>query len=198
MITFIIPSIGRDTLGRTLRSLIHQTDPLWTCMVVMDGVDIPRDLPTDERIKFMKLDQKTGESNHGGRVRNVGMKASTDSTWFAFVDDDDTVTSDYVEKLKKSIHEMPDIDVFIFRMINKDGIFPPLKETYFKKYRVGISFAIQSSIFSNDGICFEPSDEEDYDFLNSVRKTGKNIHILPYICYIVRQDVPCERANHLS
>jgi len=187
MITFIVPSIGRDTLGRTLQSLIQQTDPGWTCMVVMDGVDIPRELPADERIRYMRID-KTGELNHGGRVRNAGMRASTDSTWFAFVDDDDTLTSDYVEKLRKSILEMPDVEVFIFRMINKDGIHPAFDATDFKAYNVGISFAIRASIFRQDGIGFEPCDKEDYNFLDRARNAGKNIHILPYICYYVRQN----------
>jgi glycosyltransferase involved in cell wall biosynthesis len=188
MITFIVPSIGRDTLGRTLQSLIQQTDPEWTCMVVMDGVDIPHDLPTDERIKYMRI-EKTGERNHGGRVRNAGMRASTDSIWFAFVDDDDTVTSDYVEKLKKSIHQMPDVEVFIFRMmIWFNNILPFYNDTDFTKEHVGISFTIKASIFREDKLYFEPSCGEDYDFLDRVRTAGKNIHILPYICYYVRQN----------
>ena len=37
-ITFIIPSVNRPTLERSINSLVSQTNPNWECIVVYDGV----------------------------------------------------------------------------------------------------------------------------------------------------------------
>ena len=39
IITFIIPSIARLTLLRTVESLKNQTDPNWRSIIIYDGVD---------------------------------------------------------------------------------------------------------------------------------------------------------------
>ena len=57
LITFIIPSIARLTLIRTVESLKNQTNPNWRSIVIYDGVDGP-DF-NDERITIIKS-PKTG------------------------------------------------------------------------------------------------------------------------------------------
>lgn len=38
IVTFIIPTIGRDTLSKTIDSLINQTNPNWKAIIVFDGI----------------------------------------------------------------------------------------------------------------------------------------------------------------
>ena len=38
MITFIIPTIGRDTLKRSIKSIEDQTSDQWKVIVIFDGV----------------------------------------------------------------------------------------------------------------------------------------------------------------
>ena len=52
MITVIIPSKGRDTLKRSLLSLIHQTNPNWICFVVLDDVEIKNKIEDDRIIYY--------------------------------------------------------------------------------------------------------------------------------------------------
>lgn len=37
-ITFIIPSINRETLSRTIDSLFKQSNPNWKAIIIFDGV----------------------------------------------------------------------------------------------------------------------------------------------------------------
>ena len=110
-ITFIIPSVGRPTLIRTLVSLQNLTIPYWKAIVVFDGVD-GVDRIDDNRISYISI-PKTGVSNHAGNVRNIAIEKS-DTTWIAFVDDDDSLTPDYLEEFYK-ISDKQDPDVIIFR-----------------------------------------------------------------------------------
>ena len=187
MITFIIPSIGRPTLQRALLSLQNQTDMEWRALVIMDGVDITNPV-TDERIQYMRVD-KLGELNHAGRVRNVGMEAEKErSSWFAFLDDDDTLTPDYVEKLRHAIQTHPEMEVFIFRMHFNESDVPPfnIDLNNIGVGQIGISFAIKTSIFC-EGFKFEPSHLEDFYLFDRMRSAGKKIHMLPHVCYLVRR-----------
>jgi len=52
MITFIIPSINRDSIIRTIDSLLKQTNNNWKCIIVYDGVK-GREF-NDERIKTLR------------------------------------------------------------------------------------------------------------------------------------------------
>ena len=38
IITFIIPTIGRETLNHSINSIINQTNKNWKCIIVFDGV----------------------------------------------------------------------------------------------------------------------------------------------------------------
>ena len=48
-ITFIIPSLNRPTINRSVESLLNQTNPNWECIIIYDGVDGVEF--NDERIK---------------------------------------------------------------------------------------------------------------------------------------------------
>lgn len=177
---FIIPTIGRHTLEKTLES-VGNIQPVegWKCdsLVVFDGIE-----PTV--INSIRI-EKSGESNHAGRVRNEGIKYVS-SDWIGFVDDDDIVHPGYL----KALSECPidEVDVVIFRMVYaKNGlILPPPGANEFRMCEVGISFCVRRSCFTDDGIWFEPSAVEDYTLLDTLRSRGKKIHMSEAVVYMVR------------
>lgn len=189
MITFIIPTIGRDTLSKTINSLLAQTVKEWKAIVVCDG--IPKINFDDKRIKCINIPKK-GKLNHAGAVRNLAIKDAT-TQWVAFVDDDDTLGPDYVEKFNEEISLNPDAKCIIFRMTtvyDKSGIFPRPTDSNFFINKVGISFAMRKDL----NLFFEPSSAEDFYLLNKIRSQNNKIIISPYVTYFVREQ-PKQMAN---
>ena len=181
-ITFIIPSLGRISLKETMSCLLNQTNPNWNAIVVFDGIEPTIDINEyDSRVQLVTC-EKIGINNHAGRVRNYGIVlAKTD--WVAFVDDDDSLSTTYVDTFLEEIKY--DIDTVIFRMNHYNNILPTNNSTNFLFHQVGISFAMKKSIF-DAGIIFEPSCTEDYELLDKIRQNGYKIMISPYILYFVR------------
>jgi len=196
MITFIIPTIGRNSLLYTLESLLNQTDTEWNAILVLDGIN-KKDLNTDlinilndNRFIIHEIKKMGIGINSAGNVRNYGMSTiknnDLNTEWFAFLDDDDTIASDYIEVFKNELLMYPFIDVYIYRMINNDNrIIPKLNSINFEICDVGISFIIKYDIYKS-GIEFDPDSAEDFLYLNKIRKDGYKIMISPYIKYFVR------------
>lgn len=194
MITFIIPTMGRSTLDRTLQSLINQKDDDWKSIVVFDKVQPNNTIKEyKEKIKNIILQERFGAlhpvHNSGGRVRNFGIDA-TETEWVGFVDDDDTLMDDYVSSLKKEITKNPNLDCVIFKMIYDNGIVLPdfgnFELRQILKGRVGISFCVKKSFLDKCNLRFENGDCEDYDFLKKIEKAGANILFSDFITYKVR------------
>lgn len=177
--TFIIPTIGRPTLQKTIDSLLKQTCQDWKAIVIFDGVE-PTLSMTDPRITILRLEKRLGVHNHAGRVRNHGMK-QVDTEWISFVDDDDTVTSNYVELLKR---EADKGDVIIFQMDMGGWILPPTESTTFHKCRVGISFSMRTKLMTQ--FSFQPSSTEDFDLLDRMRTSGVKYFLSKNVTYNVR------------
>jgi glycosyltransferase involved in cell wall biosynthesis len=93
-ITFIIPTIGRSTLQQTVQCLLQQTNPAWKAIIVFDGIE-PTIQPRDNRIDIL-THAKVGVNNYAGAVRNYGISHAT-TEWIAFVDDDDGISSNYID-----------------------------------------------------------------------------------------------------
>jgi len=181
-ITLIIPSKNRPTLNRTLSSLISQTDPNWRALVITHGITPP--LFSDNRIQSISTDISV-TSNHAGELRNIAaMEANTE--WVGFVDDDDTLTSQYASILKNELVQRPNLDFIIFRMqYTNFGTLPPYGATDFEPGQVGISFAVRTK-HMKDGFKFDPGPMEDFYLLNKMRKMNLTFHISDYITYHVR------------
>jgi len=181
LITFIIPTIGRPTLQRTLDSIRANTNPSWKAIVMFDGVD-PTVTSDDPRIQIHRMN-KIGMVNYAARVRNHAItKAST--PWIGFVDGDDIITPNYVSDLYSHLPSNP--DVVIFRMKDKNTILPPPDATRFVMNQVGISFCLKTELFTDQEIWFEPCSTEDFQLLNRLRSLGKQIIISPHVNYHVR------------
>lgn len=182
MITFIIPTIKRDTLNRSINSLLKQYNPNWKAIVAYDGVS--KDEYQDPRIVSISI-PKIGVNNHAGLVRNAAMKL-VESDWIGFLDDDDTLSYDYVEKFYEEIKLNPKSKCIIFRMKSKfevEQVLPAANHKNFIKNKVGISFAFKKDI----NVEFEPSTVEDFNFLDKIRNLGHKMIISPYVTYFVRE-----------
>jgi len=206
MITFIIPSIGRDSLFYSIESLINQTVTEWCAIIVLDGIttnilnDDTLNLLEDERFEVHEIEKMGSNINQAAFVRNYGMSvANEDSEWLAFLDDDDTIAKDYIEIFRNELLLYPDCDVYIYRMINNDQrIIPDSNTINFKVCDVGISFIIKRTIYKS-GLEFELDGAEDFLYLNKIRKAGYKMIISPYIKYYVRNfeypiDEICKRG----
>ena len=183
MVTFIIPSINRPTLTRTIESLINQTSKDWKAFVIYDGVD-GEDFQ-DERITTINIEKKglVGPKNgQSGLVRNVGIQQS-DTEWIAFLDDDDTIESTYVETLLKKYNKY---DFVVWRMKYHNGVvLPPFHMNDLVFARVGISFCYKKKVYP-DLLFSQNRDGEDFDFLMELKKHSNKFIITPEVMYNVR------------
>ena len=186
-ITFVIPTIGRESLIIAINSLFNLNKLNWNAIIIFDGVKKNINID-DERIIIIELEKKEGlvdKYNKAGYVRNIGFSYIKNSEWIGFLDDDDSLSNDYIEKLENEIELNNSIDVCVFRMIyDNDIILPGKIDKSINKNRVGISFALKSYITNN--IKFSNSQYEDYFYLKELEYKNYKIVISPYICYYVR------------
>ena len=184
LITFIIPTIGRPTLSKTLDSLINQSNPNWKAIVIFDGITSTIQ-NTDPRIRIIESPKLGQNYNSAGLVRNYGITFA-DTEWVAFVDDDDSLSNNYVDIFIEESSAYTLADIIIFRMeASKDCILPLFStETFYHNF-VGISFAVKKKIF-DEGHLFLPSTAEDFYYLDEARNKKYNIMISPYVTYFVR------------
>lgn len=202
IVTFIIPSSARFSLGATIASLYNQSDPRWLAVVMMDGVatssdyvnrrnNFPlfvSDFLSDSRI-CVRHSTKLGVSNCAGGLRNYAVQYSR-TPWVAFVDDDDTLGDRFVEMVARESVENSKLDCIIFRMSSVGTIHPQLRFNNFFINDVGISFAVKSDIFFRRQIYFESSNAEDYLFLDRLRSEGYSILLSEEILYFVKDVRP--------
>ena len=185
-ITFIIPSIGRESLQQSIDSLIAQTDSDWNAIIIFDGVKKNIEI-NDDRIRYIEA-PKSGNSskrNSAGLVRNIGLDKVEDCDWIGFLDDDDTISNDYIKKLKEEDKMNHDIDLCIFRMSYDNGyILPSDCDRNIYRGKVGISYAVKKYIIND--IKFKNNPYEDFIFLKEVQMKKYKIVISPYITYFVK------------
>lgn len=187
--TFITPTIGRDSLRRTAKSLAAQTDDDWNWEVIgtPQGVMLPHSVYGRTRTITTDMTRTAGER------RNMAMEYTHDPEWYAFVDDDDSVTPDYVQRLRQE-SEATDADIIVFRMVYPCGtlILPDPENPSIEWGKVGISYAIRPYVADNVKFVAEdlsnqgPEGNEDINFLLTAQQRGFDIHIAPHITYRVR------------
>ena len=183
-ITFIIPTIGRSTLPKTLNCLINQSNPNWKAIVIFDGIS-PTIQNRDPRIRIIESPKLGQGTNNAGLVRNYGITFA-DTEWIAFVDDDDNLSRRYVDIFLEESSAYTLADIIIFRMeAYKDCILPKFSTETFYFEEVGISFAVKKKVF-DEGHIFIPSGREDFVYLDGARNKKYNIMISPYVTYFVR------------
>lgn len=159
MITsFIIPSIDRPTLGRAKMSVYNATGEFPLC-----EIDTERIGP--------------------GEIRNRLIKQA-DTEWVSFLDDDDTITLDYVDRLKEEIAAHPEADVIHFTQyfVEQRLIFPHWPTVNFEN--IGIGFSVKRELALKHPFKSEP--HEDYHFVKRLADEGYNVFFSKYCVYRVR------------
>ena len=192
-ITFIIPSIGRDSLIDTIKSLYNLIDKDWYAIIIFDGIRNNElsnhiiNIDVNNKIKIIYNKEHIGNQsvrNSAGVVRNIGISSIDFITqWIGFVDDDDTLSPYYIQNLKNEIEISPNIEVCIFRMIYENGCVLPSKyDRNILRGKVGISFALKFSLnptFTNNPF-------EDFILLKYLQNNGIKMLISSHISYYVR------------
>lgn len=164
--TFIIPSIDRPELQRAIDSAKKQAPYL----VQIDT-------------------QRIGAS----AIRNELIRLA-DTEWVSMLDDDDTVTDDYVARLKEESEKHPEADVIIFR----EYFISELMDDQGQKYpdhfiwtapvvhwgQIGISFSVKREVAMQHPFLEEPN--EDFHFIARLDEAGYKIHFSKYLVYRAR------------
>ena len=183
-VTFIIPSIGRATLPKTLESLHAQTDAAWEAIIVYDNIEPT--VPSTKRIRTFRTPHRLGiPPNGAGAVRNHGIQHVT-TPWVAFVDDDDVLDTTYVAALRHNVSRHPRLPAMIFRMVTQDGrVLPPAEHNMFQPCAVGISFCVRMDFWRAHQLTFHPSSMEDYTLLLRIHSLSDML-LASQITYFVR------------
>ena len=190
--SFVIPTLFRSTLQRTLDSLRNQTVRGWEALLVPDPLAEGRDpgklIPDDSRIKLLHAPVDAGGS--AGLLRNVALKAVR-GHWTCFVDDDDHLGERYIEHLAEHAHDSR-LDVVIFRMMDpRLGVLPNPQIPRLEVGHVGISYAVRSRWLKAKGFQFVRESvaqrfHEDWVLLSALKRADAKILISPHIDYFVR------------
>jgi glycosyltransferase involved in cell wall biosynthesis len=167
MISFIVPTIGRDSLKTTLQSIeCYPGDEI----LVIGQAD-----PTiDDRPRYVSC---LNGGDYGGKERNVGIGFAR-QPYLAFIDDDDVYTPGTRQVMEDAITQTPGCPV-LFRMRYPNGI--TLWQD--KQIRCG-NVSTQMILVPNDltrlgswGLHYAG----DFDFLSSLKWSSEEIVWRPEI-----------------
>ena len=128
-----------DYIKETIESVLSQTYQNWEMIIVDDGskdnsVNVIKEYcEKDSRIKLFQ--HENGVNKGLSETIKLGIKSSK-GEWIAFVESDDTITPDYLEKKVNIISKYNDVE-FIFNDINMFGEQDAVSEydRYFKKQK---------------------------------------------------------------
>jgi len=188
-ITIITATTGRDSLQRTVDSVLKQDNSNWNYLIVFDGIE-PTICPEDDRIKVVKIKKAGIEgTNIAGKVYNIGMNLCN-TEYVGFLDDDDTIMNNYVSEFYKIVSET-DYDEIIFKMIFPDGNVIPY-DNYIDFANVGISFVLRRQFLKDKNIEFVQHETGDWYFWDwkmsfDVWQANGKIFFSDKICYKWRE-----------
>lgn len=166
--TFIIPSLGRETLQRAIDSVVKQAPYL---------VEIDK--------------YKIGAA----AIRNSLIKLA-DTEWVSFLDDDDTVTDDYAQRLREESEAHPEADVIVFREYFIQDLMTTNRgdDKYPDHFiwqapvvhwgQIGIAFSVKRDIAMKHP--FLDEENEDFHFVERLDQQGYKIHFSKYLVYRAR------------
>lgn len=211
MITVILPSFCRDTLNRSLYSLIRQTNPNWRCELGLDGytgpshpknqflispgMPVPFPIAEDPRITKTYIPNKLGNkyyrqvetcNGHGGLVRNILIDRVKDG-WITFLDDDDTFHPECIQRCYEEI-DSGDWDCIILKRAydpNYNEVIPPRGCQHLELGKVSTSFLIRVDFLKKHNIIFVNDKFEDYIYAKMIEHCGGKIKFSDHITYHV-------------
>lgn len=212
MITVILPSFCRDTLNRSLQSLVNQTNPNWRCQLGLDGYSPPSSIKgnqfllssgnqppfsilQDSRITTTYIPQKLGNkyyrqletgNGQGGLVRNI-LIDNVDTEWITFLDDDDTFHPEAIQRCYDEI-ATNSADCYILKRAYDPEyreLIPPRDCRELELGKVSTSFLIRVDFLKNHGIVFVNDKFEDYIYAKMIEARGGRIKFSDYVTYHV-------------
>jgi glycosyltransferase involved in cell wall biosynthesis len=207
-VTFVMPTLcARPTLLRAIDSVRAIRDCNWRLILVYSDIKDPSDQleglqdtaplslaflsaahKADSRIQY--LWSRTGRvtSNYGGSMRNIAFQFVT-TPWIAFLDDDDMLTPDYIQRLREESSSYPNASLVLFRMSCGKcyhTIIPPPDMFEILVNHAGISFAVKSGVVAPRGrIQFTDGAAEDHHFIHDVQSCEQSLVISGSITYLV-------------
>lgn len=168
IVTFVVPAYNAEkTIARTIESILHQTDARWKLIIVNDGsVDA-----TDVICKRYSEENKNKihyiyQENRGlGGARNRGMQL-VDTAYVSFLDSDDWLMPQYVEKLAENLEKHNDQKIEIIMTL------PQIFHESSKAVKDWYDKSLFEEIFSEDGDVIDPQEKTQiYRFeVNQCRK----------------------------
>tara|TARA_R100000231_G_scaffold33800_1_gene29676 strand:+ start:3179 stop:4423 length:1245 start_codon:yes stop_codon:yes gene_type:complete len=157
-IDFIIPTLFRDTLKKSKKSIIDEN------------------LGSENTNIFIN-----GSGSSAGENRNFGLQRVKNSDWIVFLDDDDYLVQGFSKQLDSNF------DIVVLRMLQENKYIPS-KESKVSDLvlgNVGINFAIKTSFYLKNKIFFDHEGlGEDFRFLQKLINKTNKIKITENVFYI--------------
>lgn len=188
MISIITPSIGRETIKRTFDSIDKQSSDDYEHIVVFDGIEPTIDNNGNPKRKIYKSEKLGANRNingMAGKVRNYAFNFCQ-GDYIGFVDDDDTLSPEFVKTVHEDFKEGYDFIVYTMRE-GEGGFYPHPMNRVIAFGNVGISFVFKKELLLKYDLKFENSDGEDFLFLKNMKNLGLKHLISPKVMYLIRQ-----------
>ena len=180
--TFIIPTIGRNTLKRAIESVLALDNTL--VLVVYDGFNQKPPIIHDDVIY---LETKKPCKN-AGIVRNLGISyiaKNVNTSYISFLDDDDIIKPDFNLVVKN--HKKYDVLIHSIEFPyhpNGRKKLPIKSGTGIHRGNMGIAMSIKANILHKYDIKFTNDKGEDYIFAKSLIDKGCSHYKTGIITYI--------------
>jgi hypothetical protein len=185
-VTFIIPTIGRESLIDTVNSLLNLNNKNWKAIIIFDRVENKFNI-NDNRISIIETNYNSYKINKSSFVRNIGLKNIDNTEWVAFVDDDDYISPNYLDCFINELKDHDDLEACIFRMGYKNKFVIPSKyDNSIIKCKVGISFVVKEFIAKKT--YFKDDLFEEYLYLKELDNNNYKIIISEYVTYFVKTE----------
>lgn len=203
-VTFVIPTLGRDSLKVAMRSLDDQTVSDWNAILVNDP-RVPWQARDNAfangaeifRVRLGRFLCVAGHHQSAGLLRNEGiatLRTMGRPKWIAFLDDDDALAPEYVAHLREH-DEDDEPEAIVFRMYHPSmGMLPDVYRPVLAHGRVGISFAVREDVLPENPFIREdldnpgPDGNEDIALLRRLQAEGADIMISQHVDYLVRPE----------
>jgi glycosyltransferase involved in cell wall biosynthesis len=116
-----MPTIGRESLADSIRSINSQLGPLDELIVISDGPsELARRLAETSDRRYVYLETPGRMSDWGGTPRNIGIMRAR-GQYLSFMDDDDIYLPGAFDAIRRAAINTPSVPL-IFRMKHRGGV----------------------------------------------------------------------------
>lgn len=141
LVSIIIPIYNTEGyIEKTLDSIIKQTNKNFEIILINDGtkdgaVQVAEKTLENTQIQYKLIEQ---ENNYGqSKARNIGIENAR-GNYILFLDSDDYIESDLIEKVEKNISENLEILLYDYIRVKSDGEIIKNKHQEFKHFNKDI------------------------------------------------------------